>query len=451
MDHIIPGGVREATNEATVIEIGKAREDARNDERTRVNAIQAAAEKMPRLATLAKKAIQEGVSMDQFGRDALDYLASTATATERLDRIGLTAKQVERFSICRAVASMDPIAGKSIDAGFERECSAEVARKLGKQPKGMFIPDDVHRGLAKRDLTAGTATDGAELVGTNLLPSEYIEYMRNALHIVGLGARILPGLVGNVAIPKQSAGASGGWIAAEGDDSAQSEPQFATVSLTPKTVGAFSLMTRDLLLQSTPAIDQIVEQDLAQAMAAAIDLAAIHGTGASGQPTGIVATAGIGSVAGGTNGLAPAWTHIVQLEEKVALANADVGGLAYLTNPKVRRKLKETEKFATSNGDPIWEKVSGYRPYGELNGYKAAVTNQVSSTLTKGTASGICSAIVFGNFYDLLIGEWGGLDLIVDPYTNSKSGAVIIRVFKSICTAVRHEGSFAAMLDALTA
>jgi hypothetical protein len=88
-----------------------------------------------------------------------------------------------------------------------------------------------------------------------------------------------------------------------------------------------------------------------------------------------------------------------------------------------------------------------------VNGYPFHVTNQVSSTLTKGsgTGVGVCSAIFFGNWADLIIGMWGGLDILVDPYTGGTAGTVRVIALQDVDVAVRHAESFAAMLDALTA
>jgi HK97 family phage major capsid protein len=178
-------------------------------------------------------------------------------------------------------------------------------------------------------------------------------------------------------------------------------------------------------------------------LAIEIDRAAIHGSGSSNQPTGILATSGIGSVAGGTNGAAPTYAHIVGLETQVAQDNADDGALNYLTNSKVRGKLLQTEK-ASSTAQFVWGDNNTMR------GYNAAVSNQVSSTLTKGSSS-VASAIIFGNFNDLLIGMWGGLDIALDNSTGSASGTVRVVALQDVDIAVRHAQSFAAMLDALTA
>ncbi len=253
---------------------------------------------------------------------------------------------------------------------------------------------------------------------------------------------MLDGLVGNVAIPSQSAGAATFWVT-EGNAVTESEATFGQVTMSPKTVGMFTDYTRRTLLQATPAIEALVRADLAAGIAVEIDRAAIAGSGASGQPRGIINTAGIGSVAGGTNGAAPTYGNMVALEEAVSIANADMGNLSYLTNARMRAQLRLTQQFASTNGVPVWGGDN------RVMGYPAAVTNNVPSNLTKGTSSGVCSAIIFGNFADLMVGMWGGLDLILDTSTLATSGGRRLVALQDVDVAVRRAVSFAAMLDAL--
>jgi HK97 family phage major capsid protein len=213
----------------------------------------------------------------------------------------------------------------------------------------------------------------------------------------------------------------------------------------PKSVAAWTDYTRKLILQASLDVENFVRADLTAILARAVDLAGLHGLGSSNQPTGVAATSGIGSVAGGTNGAAPTNVHITQLEREVAIDNADVGSLKYITNPKVRYKLKNTLFTATYGDRLVWGE-SREQP---LNGYPALVTNQVSSALTKGSSSGVCSAIFFGNWAELLLGFWSGIDILVDPYSLSTSSHRVV-AFQDIDVAVRHAESFAAMLDALT-
>ncbi len=295
---------------------------------------------------------------------------------------------------------------------------------------------------------AGADAQSGYTVQTTVMP--IIELLRNRMMVKRLGAQVLSGLVGNLAFPRQEGAPTLNWSAENpGSDTGDTDltSYFGQVSMGPKSAIATIPYSKQLLAQSSADIEQFFRNDLTMANALGLDLAAIAGTGTN-QPTGILNTTGIGSVIGGTNGLAPDWGHIVDLETEVAIDNADVGNLAYLTNAKVRGKLRQTEKASTT-AQFIWEKglEAGF---GEMNGYRAGVSNQVASNLDKGTSTGVCSAIIYGNWEDLLIGEWGVIELIVDPYAKKKQGLVEITSTMLVDIAVRNPQSFAAMKDALT-
>lgn len=386
---------------------------------------------------IAAECLREGKTVEETRNAILTHIGSKPLPSAD---IGMTREEAKRFSFVRAINALaNPNDRKAQDAAaFEREASEAVAAKMGRAANGFFVPSEVQQ----RDLLVGTATAGGNTVATNLLAANFIDVLRNKMALTGLGAQFLTGLVGQIAIPRQTSGATAYWVAENGAPT-ESQQAFDQVTMTPKTVGAFTDVSRKLLLQSSIDVEGFVRNDLATVLALAIDLAAINGSGASNQPTGILQVSGIGSVAGGTNGLIPTWGNIVDLESAVAVANADVGSLGYLTNAKVRGKLKQVSKVSGQNGF-IWD--------GDMvNGYATGVSNQVPSNLTKGTASGICSAIIFGNFADLIIGQWGTLDLMVDPYTGSTAGTVRVVALQDIDIAVRHAESFAAMKDALTA
>lgn len=384
--------------------------------------------------------------------------------------IGMSEQDVRAYSIVRAIRALaDQQTGARNafkDAGLELEASRAVAARLGKEPQGIYVPYDwQRRSIAsmhpnadvsavaaalvnlmkreKRDLLVGTATAGGHTVATDLLAQDFIDVLRNRIVVQQAGATMLSGLVGNIAIPRKTAGTTHYWVAENGSPT-ESQSAFDQVTMTPKTVGAFSDFSRRLLNQSSLDVEALVRDDLTRGQALAIDRAALHGTGASNQPTGVALVSGIGSVAGGTNGLAPTWDHIVGLETEVAIDNADVGTLAYITNARVRGRLKRTSIVSGQNG-MVWAGNSA-----PVNGYDAWVTNQVRSDLDKGSSTGVCSAIFFGNWADLVIGMWGGLDLLVDPFTGSTAGTVRVVALQDVDIAVRHPESFAAMLDALT-
>ena len=410
------------------------------------------------MADEAAKAIDDGMAVDAFRKQVLEKLVQRGAVKPAASdpSIGMSPREVARYSLARMIAlAQDPHdASLRKAAGLEIEASY-AARKLrpldeqgqyaAQRAAGFTVPHDVLvAGGVQRDLTVGTSTAGGHLVATNLDAGSFIDMLRNRLVMAGLGARMLDGLVGNLAIPSQTGGASTYWVT-EGNAVTESQLTVGQVAMTPKTLGTFTDYSRRMLLQATPSVENLVRADLAAALASGIDAAAISGSGSSGQPTGLLSTAGIGAVAIGTNGGVPTYAHMVSLEELVSLANADVADMAYLTNAKMRAQLKLTQVFSSTNGAPVWGSDN------MVNGYRTAVTNAVPANLTKGTASGTCSAIIFGHFADVMIGMWGGLDLIADPYALATSGGRRIVALQDVDVAVRRAVSFAAVVDALRA
>ena len=424
------------------VETSKYVAQGASDERKRTSDILAIANAESyaryKLGDLAREAIQSGMSVDEFRAKAMDKMTSAPMPNAD---IGMTPSESKRYSLVRALAYLANPNDAAIRraAGFEIECSAAAAEKSGKSSRGLMVPFDV----LKRDLNVTTATAGGHTVDTILQAGSFIDMLRNAQVISGMGVQYLTGLTGNISIPRQTGGATHYWVAESGAPT-ESQQAFDQVTMSPKTIGALTDISRKLLLQSSLDVESFVQRDLATTLGLGIQSAAIIG-GGSNEPTGILSTAGIGDVAGGTNGLAPEWAHIVELETDVAVANADVGTLGYLTNAKVRGKLKTTSKVSGQNGF-IWD--AGDTP---LNGYRAGVTNAVPSNLDKGSSNDLCSAIIFGNWADLIIGMWGGLDLLVDPYTGGAAGTVRIVTLQDVDVAVRQALSFSAMKDALTA
>lgn len=355
--------------------------------------------------------------------------------------IGMNDTEIGRYSLraaMHAAASQD-----WRGAGLELEASRATAQQLGREPQGFFVPFDwaaapsaamraykqAQQGGEQRDQTVGTPTAGGYTVATEL--GSLIELLRNAMMVRAAGARVLSGLSGNLAIPKQSGGASAYWVPENGVVT-ESASAFGQIALTPKTLGAQTEYSRRLLIQSSLDIEMFVRDDLTQTVAIEIDRVALHGSGAANQPRGIQYVAGIGAPSGAAAD--EAWP--IDLETEVAIDNAAVGRLAYLTNATVRGTLKKTD-IGTDTGMRVWDTRSGSTP---LNGYPAYVTNQVSDLLGAG---GDESGLFFGNWADLIIAFWSGLDVLVNPYANDTSGAVRITALQDCDVAVRHPQSFA--------
>ena len=433
-------GVEEKKEKTPVVDLDAVRSEAIKAEKERVAEI-AALGNAHKCRDMAEKAIAGSKTVDSFRHEILtEVLNAVPVRTDA--NIGMSEKEKKDFSFVRAINAAASRNWK--DAGLEREASDAVEKIVGRTPQGFFVPNDVTN---KRDLTVGTATAGGNLVSTDLLSDSFIDLLRNRMLVRSMGARILGGLVGDVAIPSKTGGATSFWVAESGSPT-ETQQTLGQIGMTPKTVGAFTDISRKLLLQSSIDIEGLVRTDLATVLALAIDSAAINGTGATNQPTGILNTAGIGDVAGGTNGAAPTWANIVALWKAVAASNAAFGSLGFLTTTNAAAKLMTTEK-ATGTAQFVWPDFPGEDGLARLAGFRAGVSEQVPSNLTKGSGTAL-SAIIFGNFADLIIGEWGALDVLVDPYTGGTSGTTRVRVLQDIDILVRHAESFSAMKDAIT-
>ncbi|MDE8350210.1 MAG: phage major capsid protein [Acidocella sp.] len=444
---------------ATAVEIDVARNEAVVAERLRINTIRAMGDKFKR-DDLASKMIQEGVTLDAAREQFLDAIGAkqvpAAKITDAAGFVDASARELKNYSVCRAIlaANRNDWSG----AGFELECHKEILKRSGREGSdGFLMPVNIPmNGQRTTSATAYGATinagqGGASLIQTDLLAGSFIDVLRNKARVMSLGAKMLSGLVGNIAIPRQDGQTPTYWVNSEGADVTEGETVFDQITMTPKTLGSRSQYTRQLLMQSTPDIEMLVRNDLAQVMALAIDLAAIAGTGAGGQPTGILNRSGIGSVALGTNGGALTFDALIALETALAVANADETNLAYLTNAKEVGNLK---LLKDTTGRYLWTQYTansmpaGGAP-GEVNGYPVARSNQVPSNLTKGTGTNL-SAVIFGNWSDLIIGEWGVLEILPNPYgAGFNSGSIDIRALQSVDVNVRHVASFAAVTDAI--
>jgi HK97 family phage major capsid protein len=335
--------------------------------------------------------------------------------------IGLSEKEVKRFSFMKLVRALaDP--AKADEAGFELECSRAFEDKTGKTAKGAYIPHDVlaNEGYLQRDLATNVGTTGGYLVETTT--GSFIEMLRNSAAVMRLGTRVLTGLVGDIDIPKQTGGATAYWVN-EGADLTESQQTLGQIRMSPKTIGCYTDITRRMMLQSSVDVENFVRQDFALQMGIAIDLGALTGDAASGEPRGLLNVSGIGSVTLNAANT-PDWGDIVDLETAIATDNALFGSLAYLTNATIVGNMKQTEK-ASSTGKFIYED-------GMLNGYPCELSNNVTAKY-----------ILFGNWADMIIAMWSGLDVTVDTNSLSTSGGTRIVCFQDIDVAVRHAESFA--------
>lgn len=414
-------------------------------ERERVSAILELASRHNQ-REFGESAIRDGASIEQFRGALLDKVSSKPLNVDH--EIGLTEKEIRSFSFVKAMRALaNPQDRRAQDeAAFEFAASEAAAKKEGRTSRGLMVPVDV---LYKRDITTSTASGtakGGNLVATDLLASSFIDVLRNKMVLNTLGAQFLTGLQGNVAIPRKTAASSAYWVAENvAPTESTNAPAFDQVTMTPKTLGAYVDISRRLMLQSSLDIENLVRNDLAASIAVAMDGAAIAGSGTN-KPTGVLNTSGIGSVTLGTNGGAPTWAMVTNLVREVDIDNALNGAAAFLTNGQVKAKLSNTSKQTSG--------VEGNFILGPdvntLYGYPLVVSQQVPANLSKGSGSNL-SAMIFGVWSELLIGQWSGIDLMADPYTGSNAGTVRIVAFHDCDFAVRHPESFAECNEIVTA
>ncbi len=349
-------------------------------------------------------------------------------------------RESRNFSIVRALQAS--VSGNWSNAGLEREVQQELSRANGRESQGIFVPDN---GWATRDYTKGSSTQGQKLVGVDHLADRFIDVLRARLVTAEMGATFLPGLISDVSIPRRTAGGTA-YFVAEGSNVTESTGTFDSVSMSPKVMGAFSQFSYLMQLQATPEIEELIRQDFVALLAQKLDQVAING-GGSNEPSGILQQSGIGSVVIGTNGGSITLDKMLDLKQTVAVDNADLPTAGFLTNTKVENALS---KLKDGNSAYL------LNPYGteigqqQFAGRRMMISNNVPSNLTKGSSSGVCSAAIYGNFSDLLIGLFGTLELLVDPYSQFQSGGVGIRALQGVDVQVRHPESFGAILDITT-
>lgn len=393
-------------------------------------------------ADLGEDAIGRGIDIAEFRGELLDVIGNDKPLDTPVTVIEQSAKEKRTYSLGRMIQAQ--VTGDWKDAGYERELSEEITKRTGKQSQGMYVPDFAWRSGVMT--TAATGAIAGENVTDQFVPTIqrgdlFIEALRAKQVMANLGVTYLGGLTNRVRMPKIATGAAAGFVEEAGDVSDQS-PTDAGVTLQPRTLGAFATMSRLLMLESVPAIEQIVQDDLLRSIADKIEYYAIQGSGSSGQPTGILNDGSVNNldISAGTDVAALTWADITDLVKLVEEDNGVVNAatLGFLTNPKVKAKMANTVKVATTDSVMLLND-----PWNAIYGYKAEFTNNVPSDLDPGDGGSDASAMIFGDFSQLMVGLFGAPSIIVDPYSGSKSGDVQISVMQEVDVALRNAISFA--------
>jgi HK97 family phage major capsid protein/HK97 family phage prohead protease len=417
-------------DQTQTLDLEAVRAQAAADERARVAEIHGMTRRHG-VENLAQELIERGVAVSDARAQVLDELEKRAKqpATPKAAAaaqpiggsadIGLTDKEVRSYSFLRAIrAQAFPNDREAWEAaGFEREVSEATQKASGKSARGFMVPDQI----LTRGLTAGSPTQAGDLIAQDFRADSFIELLRNRMALDSLGVTTMTGLTGPVAFPRQTGAATAYWVA-EGGDVTESTPSVDQVNLSPKTLGGYTELSRRLIMQASVDAEQWVRTELATVLALEIDRAALYGTGTSNQPQGLKNVTGINTEDFGAN--QPTYIELVSMETKVAADNADIGSMAYLTNSTIYGGFKTTSKAGT-------EAIFVLEPGNTVNGYPVQRSNQVAT-----------GDVFFGVWSQLMVGLFGGLDLLVNPYALDKSGGVRATALQDVDVAVRHPESF---------
>jgi HK97 family phage major capsid protein len=400
----------------------EARDAALKEEQLRVRTINEMAKDAPYLRELADKALNDGFALDHFQREAFEATKKELARKPDLAadiasplNVDLSRSEKESYSLLRAISASAN--GDWSKAGLEKEISDTIAQRSGQSNGGFYMPADMQWG--RRDLTVGTNNAGGFLVGTDHDGASFIDALRAAMVTTRLGARVMSNLQGNVAIPKLATGTSTYWVAEDGAPT-EGQPVFSSINLTPKNLASFVQISRNLLVQSDPSVEAVVQADITAAIAVAIDAAALAGTGSSNQPTGILATTGIGSVSFSSAG-APTFAEIVAIESAISADNAMGANMAFVTTPALAGTLKTTTKDSGS-------------------GRFVSEDNAIMGYSVNPTSSMTANTILLGDFSQLMIAQFGAIEVITDR--NAQTGQLTLGLHCMIDTATRHAESF---------
>jgi len=388
-------------------------------ERGRVSSLQRLATQYQVETPTLQRWIDAGTSLDEAGKEVVKLMADRSKASESRTKLDMSKRELSKYSMMRAI---NAVINKSWDkAGLELEASQEIARRMGRHVNEhtFFVPLDVQQ----RDLIVGTSTMGGFLVSTG--NQGFIELLRNRSVLFNMGATRLSGLQGSVAVPRQTAAGTGYWLANEATAITESQMVIGQMTLTPKNVGGYTEISRQLLLQSSPDAEMLVMNDLAAVVALAVDSAGISGPGTGGQPTGITATANIGGVTITTGTVT--YANVLEFQTDAAGANALTANAGYVTTPQIASILKQKARFSNTD-TPIW---NGNILNGQIEGLRAMSSNQMSS-----------GQLLMGDFSQVVVGEWGVLEVEANPYANFAAGIVGVRAFYTVDVGVRYPGAF---------
>lgn len=454
MKILLDPAAKDATGAAALDET-KIRTNERETERARIAEITKVGELLAKdhgtkdegkmgetIRTMINDAIAKGESSDAFKVRCMEEVLKAKPAKQvRMADLGFDEQEIRSYSLVRALQNCLKRGQKLPDPDtLEGEAHVRMTKlNLGFENEGFLVPADANispRSLSRsdrrrmqRDLIATNFNQGGATVQTDvILP--IIEILRNKMVTEALGVRTMAGLQGNVVIPRQTAAATA-YSVPETGALTLSTQVLDQIALTPKRVGAFNNYSKQLLLQSSIDVENFVRDDLLRVIALDWDRIIINGQGANSEALGVINTPGVQAVAFGA---AATFAKLVAFETAIAVLNAPPENRAYISTSAVKGVLKSAAKLLTGATTvaavALWENDM-------INGYPAVDSQQVPNNL-----------VVFGSWSEVILGLWGGYDVVINPYSGDTQALVRITMNTWGDVAVRHPQSFCVSADA---
>lgn len=345
--------------------------------------------------------------------------------------LGLAPGEVRKYSLFRAIRAMrygNQNRKFMEEAAFELECSFAVAKKLQRElSTSILIPAEVLQRPVGAEAARAMATQPGSKGGflVNVQNMGFIDILRNRSVAMAMGSRVISGLQGNVTFPRQTGKATVTWQAGDGTSITASDQALGQLSMTPKTCIAITDVSEQLLAQSSPSAEAFVMADLASSVAIdGVDNAVINGTGGA-QPLGIKNTTGITS---GQDAATATYAKALAFPSTAGTANAIRGNPGWVTNTAGAAVLMQKQRFSSTD-TPLWE---GTLSDGTLVGYRAMSSEQLAS-----------GNLIFGSWDEVIIGEWGVLELASDTGgTRFNQAQVGIRAMWMVDVLLRYPQAF---------
>lgn len=382
---------------------------------------------------LEAKWIAEGTPLHEIAAAVLDVMEERGRLKPAsASALGLSDQQTKTYSIFRAIRAMKYGANNPSfvqEAAFEIECSRAVAKNLGRDlTSNILIPGEVltrplGREAMERAMATSPGSKGGYMVGIETMG--FIDILRNRSASLNMGVRHLSGLTGNVVFPRQTGKATVTWQGGEGTSVTATDQTLGQLSMTPKTAIAITDVSEQLLRQATPSAEAFVMADLARDVAIdGVDYAVINGTGGA-QPLGIKNTPGVTT---GQDAASATYAKVLAFPGVAGGVNAIRGNPGWVTNTAGALKLMQVQRF-TSTDTPVWD---GNLLDGTLVGFKAMSTEQVPS-----------GNLIFGSWDEVVIGDWGVLELAMDNGgTRFNQAQVGIRAMWMVDVLLRYPQAF---------